>query len=80
MSRDDLHADLMADLMPRAEVEPPPAPEPAPLPPELNDITPTVTVKWTPLRWKRPRFVRSSDGTGKALQLGPMKVELTVSE
>lgn len=80
MSRDDLHADLMADLTPRVEVEPPAPVEPAPLPPELHDVTPTVTVKWTPLRWSRPKVVRSSDGTGKALKIGPMKVELGVTD
>jgi hypothetical protein len=80
MSRDDLRADLLADLTP-APVEEAPAPvEPEPLPPEPVDGTPTVSVDWTPLRWSRPRVVRSSDGIGKALKLGPLKVELTVKE
>jgi len=80
MSRDDLRADLLADLSP-APVAAPPAPvEPEPLPPELVEGTPTVSFDWTPLRWSRPRVVRSSDGVGKALKLGPLKVELTVKD
>jgi hypothetical protein len=80
MSRDDLHADLMADLAPKAEPALPVAPEPAPLPPEPHDATPAISLQWTPLRWSRPKVVRSSDGAGKALKLGPLKVELTVTE
>lgn len=79
MSRDDLKADLLADLTPK--VTPPARPaEPAPLPPELNDATPTLSLDWTPLKWSRPRVVRSSDGAGKALRLGPLRVELSVKE
>lgn len=80
MSRDDLHADLMADLAPRVEHEPPVPPEPAPLPPEPHDATPALSVQWTPLRWSRPKVVRASDGMGKALKLGPLKLELTVTD
>jgi len=80
MSRDDLHADLMADLAPRAEVAPPAPPEPAPLPPELHDVTPTVSVHWTPLRWSRPKVVRASDGASRAVRLGPIQVELTAKQ
>jgi hypothetical protein len=78
MSREDLHADLLADLAPRVEAEPPVAEEPAPLPPEPHDITPTVSVHWTPLRWSRPKVVRASDGASRAVRLGPLQVELTV--
>ena len=81
MSRDDLKADLLADLAPKADpVTPAPAPDPAPLPPELHEVTPAVSVHWTPLKWSRPRFVRSSDGMGKAVRLGPIQVELTVKD
>lgn len=80
MSRDDLRADLLADLSPAAEVESPAPAEPEPLPPELADGTPTVSFDWTPLRWSRPRVVRASDGVGKAVRLGPLKVELTVKD
>jgi hypothetical protein len=80
MSRDDLHADLMADLAPRVHDEPPAPVEPPPLPPELHEGTPTVSFDWTPLRWSRPRVVRASDGVGKALRLGPLKIELSVTD
>jgi hypothetical protein len=79
--QDDLTADLLADLAPKDDPTPPPVPEePAPLPPELNEVTPAVSVHWTPLRWSRPKVVRSTDGAGKALRLGPLQVELTVKE
>ena len=80
MSRDDLKADLLADLAPRVDATPPPVEEPVPVPAELHDVTPAVSVHWTPLRWSRPKVVRSSDGAGKALRLGPVQVELTVKE
>lgn len=81
MSRDDLKADLLADLAPKTDPAPSAAPaEPAPLPPELHDVTPAVSVHWTPLKWSRPRVVRATDGAGKALRLGPLQVELTVKE
>jgi hypothetical protein len=78
--RSDLKADVLADL--QQTVEPPAAPavEPAPLPPQLLDATPALSVQWTPLRWSRPRVVRAKDGVGKAVKLGPLKVELSVKE
>ena len=77
----DLQADLLADLAPAVPLEPPPAPavEPA-LPPEPSDATPALSVQWTPLRWSRPKVVKAKDGTGKALKLGPVRVELAVKE
>ena len=81
MSRDDLQADLLADLAAK-ELEPTPtaAPDPAPLPPDLPDVTPALSVDVTPLRWSRPRFARSADGLGKALKIGPVTVQLTAKE
>ncbi len=78
MSRDDLHADLLADLAPRVDDDPATPVEPEPLPPESLDVTPTLSLGLSPLRWSRPRIVRASDGVGKALRVGPLKVELTV--
>lgn len=77
----DLQADLLADLAP-IEVEQPPAAavEAAPLPPELTEATPAVSVQWTPLRWSRPRVISVRGGLGKAVRLGPFKVELSVKE
>ena len=72
--RDDLKADLLADLTP-AEV-PAPEPEVAPVPPQPLDVTPVVSLQMTPLRWSRPKVV--TVGTGKAVRLGPLSVELNV--
>jgi hypothetical protein len=82
MSRDDLQADLLADLSPQAAPAPPPPPEPEPLPvpPAPHDATPALSMELTPLRWSRPRFVRASDGLGKAIRLGPLTVELSVKQ
>ena len=80
MSRDDLHADLLADLAPRQVDEPPAPVEPEPLPPELHESTPALSFELTPLRWSRPRVVRSSDGVGRAFRVGPLRLELAVKE
>lgn len=83
--RPDLQADLTADLL--SDLTPPPleAPtvpdlEPADLPQDLHDVTPAVSFLWTPLRWSRPKVVRAEVGPGKALKLGPLKVELSVKK
>lgn len=78
-ARTDLQTDLLADL----RVPPPeraPTVEPAAVPPPPNDLTPTVSVHWTPLRWSRPRVVRAAIGPGKAVKVGPLKVELSVKK
>ena len=80
MSRDDLQADLLADLAPRISPAPPAPVEPEPLPPELHETTPVLSLACTPLRWSRPRFARASDGVGKALRVGPITVELAVKQ
>ena len=72
----DLRRELVADLPSPAE---PPVTPPV-LPPGLTASTPAVSVQWTPLRWSRPRVVRAEKGAGKALKLGPLKVELSVKE
>ncbi|MGB8649617.1 MAG: hypothetical protein WCD35_03040 [Mycobacteriales bacterium] len=77
--RSDLKADLLADLAPPAAPAPAAA-EPAPLPPVATDATPALSVQWTPLRWSRPRVVKVRGGLGKAVKLGPVKVELSVKE
>lgn len=77
--RSDLQADLLADLAPPATVAAPETPS-EPLAPELTEATPALSVHWTPLRWSRPKVVRAVGGTGKALKLGPLKVELSVKE
>jgi hypothetical protein len=77
----DLQADVLADLAGPTEEPVVSAPEPpAAVPPELNDATPALSVQWTPLRWSRPKVTKVRGGLGKAVALGPLKVELSVKE
>ena len=77
----DLQADLLADLAaPVATEQPAATPEPAPLPPELGNATPSLSFQWTPLRWARPHVGRPAAGPGKALRLGPLTIELSVTD
>jgi hypothetical protein len=75
----DLQADLLADLAPAALEPAAPLDEP-PLPPELTDATPALSLQWTPLRWSRPRITKTKDGLGKAVKLGPLKLEFAVKD
>ena len=77
--RSELQADLLADLAPPDIVAASETPS-EPLPPELTEATPALSVHWTPLRWSRPKVVRAAGGAGKAVKLGPLKVELSVKE
>jgi hypothetical protein len=62
--------DLLDDL--QAERR---APGPAvPLPPDAS--TPALTLRWTPLRWSRPRLAVPERG-GVALAAGPLRVEVS---
>jgi hypothetical protein len=72
--RDDLKADVLADLAP-AQVTAPVV-EPEPVPAELTDVTPVVSMQLTPMRWSRPKVV--TIGAGKAVRLGPLSLELNV--
>jgi hypothetical protein len=79
--RSDLQADLLADLAgPVEEPPPPPVVEPVAVPPELSDATPSLSFEWTPLRWSRPKVAKVRGGLGKAVTLGPLKVELSVRD
>jgi hypothetical protein len=75
----DLQADLLADMVPSTP-EPVAHVQEPPLPPELTDATPALSLQWTPLRWARPRVTASKDGLGKAVRLGPLKLEFAVKE
>lgn len=77
--KSDLQADLLADLAPPTAELPAARPMPV-LPPDLTTATPALTLAWTPLRWSRPRVVRADKGPGKALKIGPFKVELSVRD
>jgi len=77
MSKDDLTADLMADLgrpaaLPSAPVAPavPPAPPAAP--------TPALTVTVTPLRWSLPGLDATERGLGIAVKVGPVRLEVAL--
>lgn len=78
--RADLQADLLADLAPLEPAAGQPDTELPALPGELSEATPAVSLTWTPLRWSRPRVVRATQGTGKALRLGPFTVEIVVRD
>ncbi len=72
--RNDLKADVLADLAP-AQVEAPVV-TPEVVPADRTSVTPVVSMQLTPMRWSRPRVV--TVGTGKAVRLGPLSVELNV--
>ncbi len=73
----DLRADLLADL-----TTPPDRPElvgpSAPVPPDPVAATPVLTATLTPLHWSRPRLVRAERGAGQAVEVGPLRLEVSV--
>ena len=73
----DLRADLLADL-----ATPPVRPDPtwvgAPVPADPMPTTPVLTATLTPLRWYRPRLVRAERGAGRALEVGPLRLEVSI--
>lgn len=72
--RADLKADVLADLAPAQVEAPVVAPEVVPA--DRTAVTPVVAVQLTPMRWSRPRVV--TVGSGKAVRLGPLSLELNV--
>jgi hypothetical protein len=79
--RSELQADLIIDLAGPVLAEPAaPVVEPAPAPPDYTDATPALSMSWTPLRWSRPRVTKVRGGLGKAVSVGPLKLELSVKE
>lgn len=81
MSKDDLKNDLLADL--QGAVNARPLPTEAPLPEStpgdhLRPPTPSVDVRFTPLRWARPRVVPVEDGLGLGVRLGPIRVSVAL--
>jgi hypothetical protein len=73
--KDDLKADLLADLAPEP-AEAAPTTEPAPVPADRTAVTPVMSLQLTPMRWSRPRVV--TVGTGTAVRVGPLSLELNV--
>ena len=61
----DLLDDLQAERV---------APRVLPRPPD--DSTPSVALRWTPVRWSRPRLSVPERG-GVAVHVGPLSVEVS---
>jgi hypothetical protein len=87
MTKTDLQSDLLADLRIAADARPLPTDAvprtPPPLPVaqgELRPPTPSLDVRVTPLRWRRPALVSPDPalGLGLGLRLGPIQVSLTL--
>ena len=83
----DLRADLLADLAATPDqLDPAPAgmavpADPVastPVPPDPVPSTPVLTATFTPLHWSRPRLVRAERGAGRALEVGPLRLEVSV--
>lgn len=82
MSKSDLQSDLLADL--QGAVNARPLPAEAPLPDattsgNLRPPTPSVEVKFTPMRWGRPRIVSVEDGLGFGVRVGPLRISVAIS-
>ena len=73
----DLRADLLADLAAQPD-RPDPARASAPIPPDPVASTPVLTATLTPLRWSRLRLVRAERGAGRAVEVGPLRLEVSV--
>jgi hypothetical protein len=87
MTKTDLQSDLLADLRVAANARPlptdavPRTPPPLPESPgELRPPTPSLDVRVTPLRWRRPGLVSPDAGRGLGLgvRIGPVQVSLTL--
>lgn len=78
----DLQNDLLADLQGAVNARPLPAEAPLPEPGqsgELRPPTPSVDVRFTPLRWGRPRIVSVPDGLGVGVRIGPLRISVAIS-
>ena len=73
----DLRADLLADLAATPDqLDPAPAGMAVPADPVAS--TPVLIATFTPLHWSRPRLVRAERGAGRALEVGPLRLELSI--
>jgi hypothetical protein len=88
MSKIDLQSDLLADLKVAANARPLPTDSiphvPPPLPLQqgepLRPPTPSLDMRFTPLRWTRPGLISPDPtlGLGLGLRIGPVQVSLTL--
>ena len=83
MSKNDLQQDLLADLQGAANARPLPSastlPDPVPPAEQLHPPTPAFDMRFTPLRWSRPRLVPAPTGLGLGLRAGPLQVTVALS-
>lgn len=78
--KNDLQADLTADLLTDLG-RPTPLPSAPPVLPPLPELpvspgTPAVTLRLTPMKWARPCLEGAERGTGVAMCLGPWRIEI----
>ena len=71
-----LSADLLADLNAPGALPTASAPAEVASSPETTRGTPAFSVTVTPLRWRPPSFQAPERGTGVAVRVGPLRVEL----
>lgn len=71
-----LSADLLADLNAPGALPTASAPAAVATSPETPRGTPALSVTVTPLRWRPPSFQAPERGTGVAVRIGPLRVEL----
>ena len=88
MSKNDLQSDLLADLQGAANARPLPSETPLPSRPALPELTepqhlrpptPSVNLRFTPLRWGRPGLEPVEEGMGVGLRLGPLRISVALS-
>ena len=77
MSKDDLTADLMADLGRPAPL-PTALSAPSVLPAPPAAATPAFTLTVTPLRWSLPGLDATERGLGVAVKAGPVRLEVAL--
>lgn len=76
----DLTADLLSDLQGAAAARPlPSSPPPLPVDDSAGPTppTPTVEVRFTPMRWSLPKVVPVDRGLGVGMAVGPLRVSLS---
>ena len=71
-----LSADLLADLNAPGALPTATAPADVTPPPQVTRGTPALSVTVTPLRWRPPSFTAPERGTGVAVRVGPLRVEV----
>ncbi len=82
MTKNDLQSDLLADLQGAVNARPLPTEAPLPEPMstgEMRPPTPSVNVRFTPLRWGRPRVEPVEDGLGFGVRVGPLRISVALS-